>query len=405
MGEANEIKSWVKVILKNENLEDLTVDIVGNSENGDGYVGDIVFVDVAAVTKERTKKDYHLVLKRAKRSTALRKKFPVKESFLNEIHVYNTVFPSFLKFEQERGVEEPFDKVPKCYGTFITENMEVIALENLKMNGYTLWDRKKPLTRAHIDMVVKEYGQFHAISIAMKAQQPETFQKLLQNFEGTFVKILESAGIVSASESQVGEIYDLLKDDLDKSILSKWKNLQHTVRPFFEKFIQGLEGLQVIVHGDCWSNNFMYQQTNDVPSRVAMIDWQATSLTSPIIDLSYFLFATLSKEDMDDLDAILKSYHNSFTEHLKKLKVDPEGVYPFEVLLEDWKKYSKFGIIITSMIHKYSLSEKDEAPDMARAAEDGQDISDTFRIPIRDIAGFKKRMHYIVKYVADHDLI
>jgi hypothetical protein len=90
---------------------------------------------------------------------------------------------------------------------------------------------------------------------------------------------------------------------------------------------------------------------------------------------------------------------------LEKLKVDPEGVYPFEVLLEDWKKYSKFGIIITSMIHKYSLSEKDEAPDMARAAEDGQDISDTFGIPIRDIAGFKKRMHYIVEYAAEHDLI
>jgi hypothetical protein len=59
------------------------------------------------------------------------------------------------------------------------------------------------------------------------------------------------------------------------------------------------------------------------------------------------------------------------------------------------------------MIHKYSLSEKDEAPDMARAAEVGQNISDTFRIPIRDIAGFKKRMHfkYIVEYAAEHDLI
>jgi hypothetical protein len=108
---------------------------------------------------------------------------------------------------------------------------------------------------------------------------------------------------------------------------------------------------------------------------------------------------------MDDLDVILKNYHNTFINYVKNLGTDSEHLYPFEQFLEDWKKYSKYGIIMTNMIHKYSLSEKDEVPDMAQAAESGQDISDTFRLPIRDNASFKKRMHYIVKYVAEHDLI
>jgi thiamine kinase-like enzyme len=329
----------------------------------------------------------------------------VKEAFLNEIYVYDTLFPSFMKFQQERGVKDPFDKVPKCYGTFTTENMEVIALENLKKNGYILWDRKKPLTRAHIDMVVKEYGKYHVISIAMKTQQPDTFKQLEQGIVDTFTKFLESTGMVSAFANIVDEVYDLLKDDLDGTIMSKWKNFKHTIGPFFKKITQGTEGLQVIVHGDCWSNNFMYQQTNDVPTRVAILDWQLASVTSPILDLSYFLFATLSKEDMDDLDVILKNYHNTFINYVRNLGIDSEHLYPFEQFLEDWKKYSKYGIIMTNMIHKYSLSEKDEVPDMAQAAESGQDISDTFRLPIRDNASFKKRMHYIVKYVAEHDLI
>jgi hypothetical protein len=54
--DTDEIKSWLKLILKSENIEDLTVKIVGNSQKGDGYMGDVVFVDVDAVTKQGTKK-------------------------------------------------------------------------------------------------------------------------------------------------------------------------------------------------------------------------------------------------------------------------------------------------------------------------------------------------------------
>jgi hypothetical protein len=39
----DEIKLWLKCALAKENLVDFTVSRTGNSEKGDGYMGDIVF--------------------------------------------------------------------------------------------------------------------------------------------------------------------------------------------------------------------------------------------------------------------------------------------------------------------------------------------------------------------------
>jgi hypothetical protein len=144
---------------------------------------------------------------------------------------------------------------------------------------------------------------------------------------------------------------------------------------------------------------------NGVPSKVAIIDWQLSKKSSPILDLSYFLFTTVSKEDIEELDVILKNYHNSLLDNLKNLGGTEDNFYPFDQFSNDWKEYCKYGVILAGVIHKFSLSEEDEVPDMAKAAEDGQDMSKSFLKSIRDTASYRKRMCYIVKYVAEHDLI
>jgi hypothetical protein len=46
VGDESEIKSWLEMVLKKENLINISVNILGTSEKGDGYMGDIIFVFV-----------------------------------------------------------------------------------------------------------------------------------------------------------------------------------------------------------------------------------------------------------------------------------------------------------------------------------------------------------------------
>ncbi|XP_063932840.1 uncharacterized protein LOC135144715 [Zophobas morio] len=130
------------------------------------------------------------------------------------------------------GVDNPFDKVANCYRTFISDNVEVIPFDNLKV-------KKKPLTMPLIDMIIKEYGKFHAVSIAIKNQQPEKFQQLAEKCGDFWGKIYEYTDILTTHEES-------------------WKNLKPKVQPFLKKVSEGLEGMNVVVHGDCWINNLMH---------------------------------------------------------------------------------------------------------------------------------------------------
>ena len=254
----NEIRSWLEVALKDENFKDISVKIQGNSEKGDGYMGDIIFVSVEGTTDNQSSKKYDLVLKCSKKSKALRETSPVKEAFLNEILMYQEVLPYFIQYQKEKGVEAPFNSVPKCYGSFTGENMEIIVLENLKSNGYELWPRKEPLSRRHIDLIVTEYAKYHATSLALQHQRPTEFQQFLD----TVIDIIEIFTKTNDQQILFGTPIDqsceLLKGDLDDSILLRWKGLKNQIESIFGDMIKTSTGLKVILNGDCWNNNFMF---------------------------------------------------------------------------------------------------------------------------------------------------
>ncbi|XP_063932766.1 uncharacterized protein LOC135144644 isoform X2 [Zophobas morio] len=336
----NEIRSWLEVALKDENFKDISVKIQGNSEKGDGYMGDIIFVSVEGTTDNQSSKKYDLVLKCSKKSKALRETSPVKEAFLNEILMYKEVLPYFIQYQKEKGVAAPFNSVPKCYGSFTGKNMEIIVLENLKSNGYELWPRKEPLSRRHIDLIVTEYGKYHATSLALQHQRPTDFQKFLD----TVIDIIEIFTKTNDQQILFGTPIDqsceLLKGDLDDSILLRWKGLKNQIESIFGDMIKTSTGLKVILHGDCWNNNFMFlHKTGEekIPLKVAFLDWQVSRFASPIVDLSYFLFACLSKEDLEELDVILVLYHTTFVNHLVQLGIEkPDTLYPFDQFLGEW---------------------------------------------------------------------
>lgn len=100
------------------------------------------------------------------------------------------------------------------------------------------------------------------------------------------------------------------------------------------------------------------------PTDVMQLDWQLIEVASPIYDISYFFYTVASEEALSKLDDYLKFYHSELMEHIKKLGSDPEDLYPFHVLEEEWKKYSKYGFALAFMVLKVMLVNQDEVPKM-----------------------------------------
>ncbi|XP_068894809.1 uncharacterized protein [Tenebrio molitor] len=290
----------------------------------------------------------------------------------------------------------------------MNENIEVLVFDNVKNAGYSLWNKKKPWTRKHINMVVEEYSKFHAVSFAMQDQHPEQFEELSSGLQEVFKMFLKSNGLDGMFMKCIDEVSDLLKGDLDDNILSTWKNFKSQIDYIFYDMCKEPDVKKVIIHGDCWNNNYMFKYAADdqiLPVEVAILDWQTSNHSSPIIDLSYFLFACISKEDIEDLDEILRLYHKSLTSHLSKMGADSNLLYPMDTFLQDWKKYSRFGAALSSLVFKVSATESDEVIDFTETNKNGGDVSSPFSYDVKDKASYKNRARHVVKYVVENGLI
>lgn len=89
-----------------------------------------------------------------------------------------------------------------------------------------------------------------------------------------------------------------------------------------------------------------------------LVDFQIVRLGTPVHDLSYFFYTGGSKALFDKLDDYLKIYHDSLSKNLRELGSDPEKLYPFKQLKNDWKNYARFGVILSLLLVKVKLLQK-----------------------------------------------
>jgi thiamine kinase-like enzyme len=393
-----DIENWLRPVLKKENLENYSIHISGSSEKGDGYLGDVTFVDVRGTTNTNEKKSYEFVIKSGKKSSQLREMIPVRNAFENEIYFYNEILPVFREFQAEKGITDPFDNTPKFYDSIIEEEMEVLILGNMKTNGYSLHDRFDPMDQEHIRKIIKVYGKLHAISFALRDQKPEVFKEL----GGKLTDMMKlSAKYIKPKEDRntYEDIIKIAKEKKEDNVVAKLNILNERTKRLNE-ITDPNDPYAVILHGDCWNNNFMFKYANNNKTKlldVCFLDFQLSRLASPVYDLSYFLFTCLSEDDIPNFDEIVNVYYESLSEFLRKLGSDPDKMFPFEELQKQWKRFSLFGLTMLSSVIKVCLSDKDEVNDLAEVAESGRQITDAFTKAVKSTEEFGKRTLPIIK--------
>lgn len=217
--------------------------------------------------------------------------------------------------------ENGFTEYPKCYRTVDVDVNECLLLEDLAVRHFSTIDRQTgAMTADHVQLVMQGLAKFHAISFALRDQQPEIFDELTSKLNE--VMFLESniqlrfylsehantvLKAVAAETDLLMKVTELYKTEA-ADIATECIDLRLTA------------SASVITYGDVWQNNVMFNyDSNGKPAEVSFVDWQITRHASPILDIAFFIFCSTSKELRDaHYDQFLKTYHESLSNHIRR---------------------------------------------------------------------------------------
>ncbi|XP_047106503.1 uncharacterized protein LOC124775721 [Schistocerca piceifrons] len=257
----------------------------------------------------------------------------LKDSNLTQIEtmMLDEVMPEVHRL-LKRVEGEAFRPVaPLCYLTGRSP-VPFLAIEDLSPAGFRTADPARPLDYQHCAAVVRTYARLHAASARILKDRPH------------YKTVFDPKNTVTEQLHQhIGELAHKI---------FKACSLELT---------RGEIRLPVILHGDCWKNNFMFTYVDENIKDVRLIDFQVSKVHSGAADLLYFLYTNASEEvHRDHLDTLLADYRGTLVELLRRLGVAAEAdCYTLQALAEDMQAggttavwYSAFSCMsITS--HKY----------------------------------------------------
>lgn len=232
----------------------------------------------------------------------------------------------FEDFQISKGIipnENGFNECARCYFSISEEFSECLFLEDLRTRQFeVIVYRKEPITFEHVSLVMAALGKFHAISFALKDQQPEKFKELaslsFEQFWGMF-----DAKTTHYYLNMMKRLTSILEQEQRFDLLEKFnKSVGTDLLAKIHKLIlsTSAEPYAVICHGDLTTNNSMFRYNEQGKAvEVQLIDWQFTRYASPVIDLVLFLFCSTTKELRDKhYSDFLNIYHGSLSDFLRR---------------------------------------------------------------------------------------
>ncbi|XP_069673457.1 uncharacterized protein [Periplaneta americana] len=270
--------------------------------------------------------------------------------FSNEISLYTKVFTVFSDFQREKGIAEPIQFVPRCYFAECDGVNDILILEDLSPQGFSVPSYKQPLGLQNLRLLMQTLGKFHALSLAIKSVQPQRFRDIR-------AAVMEVMWISEVTEGSANKYFNKIGSDIfellvqeegpDSEYALKLRDFTAHVPQNMQQLTQtdpSNEPWNVITHGDLWASNLLYRQLPG-STELRFIDLQHSRYGSPALDLSSVLFLSMDGPmRAEHGDTLLQLYHSTLCQFLTHLGVDPEQVFPFCKVEEQLKKFGRFGV-------------------------------------------------------------
>lgn len=256
----SDIQTLVAGIAEKEGLVKPVLNFCYNGK-GEGLLGIIYYV---SVTDVETSKVLELAVKTAPNDPNNMVSDIVNKAYCNEVHFYNHLWRD-LREQQKSVKRQLFDAIPTCYSALIVNSKRhKIVMEDLTAKGFHTMNKRKFFDEKHMQLLLKEYGKFHALSFSLNSKFPEKFHKFSQNFSNVFYEMKHITLFVESMRLIFRQCFDLFSNEPDQKLRNIVKYYSENGVNMYFDCQETVEENLVFNHGDCWSNNIMFRHNVSV---------------------------------------------------------------------------------------------------------------------------------------------
>lgn len=247
-----------------------TFNISSGSNVGDGFVSVMLRVVIEGYKVNDTidykgvKHKLRIIVKLAPFSKTRREQFGANILFEREVQMYNEYLPVLEQYQIEKGIsrKDGLYNFPRCYSALFDKDRDetLLIMEDLIQQEFGLWNKYEPMDYFHASKVMESLGRFHALSLIIKKQKPETFTKF-EKYNDLMAQMINNEAM-----------QDMFKNYFDNAInsfLETETEPREKLLKFKESFVDEMlsltdakraEPYALVNHGDCWINNFMFKK-------------------------------------------------------------------------------------------------------------------------------------------------
>lgn len=373
------------------------------SAKGDNYLSNVYKGEVIGTIDGNPKQNVraNIVIKSMPNNPGTRKTLRCADFFRNEIVFYTQIVSKFECFLAEKGQSDLLC-IPRYIISSVDDENGFLVLEDASSLGFHTMSRQKCLDWPECSAVLKMLSKFHAISFAYKDQRKEEFAEMTESLKETLFGHEYWDWYKGYHEKVQAVIKHALATEYPDSKAEERYNA-YKLGDLFDKCAE-LCGRKdaptsVVVEGDCWVPNFLIRDDGQNQKRALMLDFQLARCASPIIDLSFLIYACTLKPFRDQyFDKMLKTYHSDLSNAIKLLGSDPEELYPWSLFMKEVKEQFVFGVAASLDSIPLCLMDVSESftIDTAVMGDEAIDIGDAVDLLCIATASEKRRLADVV---------
>lgn len=290
-----------------------SVDFRQALKKGENYGAILTRVHVAYALGNGTEVDEHLMAKTALEDEDLdtkERKAPY-DIYNRELEIYEKVLPQLQKLAGE----------PLCPKVWHTDRQHgALLMEDLTHQGYKMAARLQRLDELHVRLVLKKLAKMQAASAVLEANCKDQSNSLKKYDRGFFNRYTESfsayfLGCLKSCASYLNTV-----PGFEKQAQLLLELVPYYMALGLRCFQPEAEHINVLTHGDAWTNNMMFKYEKGVPTDVLLIDFQYAFWGSPTLDIHHLFNTSAVERVRSDLQVEMRCvYHDVFVRELRRL--------------------------------------------------------------------------------------
>lgn len=313
-------------------------DIKPISENAEGFLGEHYKLKITHEKAGKQVVDQFFIKSMPTKNSAHVEIVRDMGIFKREIFVYNVLLKEYKKY----GFDTSF--AAQCY---LCKGDQLMVLEDLTTKGFALSEREINLDLNHLQSALYSLAMYHAAGYAFEKKKEEElgrkfllgkeYQKELDEY--FFVQQINkdhfSMNWWKANEKNLLALINELPEDL--LFKERFRNLLNNFEGG-KVFVLATKIAKTSGHGDLWSNNMMYKNSENQNMRVCgLVDFQLCRYFYPTLDFVLAVYCNTDQEFRErHLNDLLKFHYTAMATTLRKYKYNIEDILPWDDYIKSY---------------------------------------------------------------------